>query len=209
MVGAQLMGWGMPLTPVMLLLINVLGDGIPGLRLAYERSDERVMSRKPVGREESFLGDGLMRVILQQTVAFSVVGLAAYYLGTFVQLAGTVAPSHIVGQTMAFLVVAFTCIVHIFTVRGRKSMFKVTLSYNMPLLYSAIGMLALFAGMVLIQPVQFLFGLTTISAVQWLIVIGLTVVPSIVAELVKYFDNRIESDAYRRRVVRHIHKEAV
>ena len=209
MLGAYLLGWGMPLTPVMLLLINVLGDGIPGLRLAYEHSDERIMNRKPVSRDESFLGDGLLRVMVHQTAAFSVVGLLAYYFGAFIQMAGNIAPSHIVGQTMAFLVVAFTSIVHIFTVRGRKSMFKVPLAHNMPLLYSAIGMLVLFSGMVLIAPLQFLFGLTTLSLVQWLCVLGLSTIPSLVAEAVKFGSNRLESDAYSHRVVRHTPKQEI
>ena len=200
MLGAYMLGWGIPLTPVMLLLINVMADGIPGLRLAHERADARIMNRKPVGRDESFLGDGLFRVILQQTVAFSVVGLIAYYCGAFVNSATS---SHIIGQTMAFLVISFTSIIHIFTVRSRKSIFKTSLSYNMPLLYSVIGMLILFAFMALLPPLQFLFGLSAIGAQNWLIVIGLSAIPTIVAELCKFWDNYCEKRLYNRRLVRH------
>ena len=209
MLGAYLLGWGIPLTPVMLLLINVMGDGIPGLRLAHELSDPRIMHRKPIGREESFLGDGLMRVIIQQTVAFSVVGLIAYYLGAFVYVADSVVPAHIVGQTMAFLVVAFTSIVHIFTVRGRRSMFKISLKHNMPLLYSVIAMLVVFAAMVLLPPLRYIFGLSEISGMHWLMIIGLSVIPSIFAEIVKVIDNRYEDAQYRRRLVHHSHHEEV
>jgi len=59
----------MPLTPIMLLLINVLGDGIPGIRLAYEKSDPRIMQRKPIARKESLL-EGLQFVIAAQIIAF-------------------------------------------------------------------------------------------------------------------------------------------
>ena len=199
MLGAFILGWGLPLTPVMLLLINVLGDGIPGLRLAYEQSDPRIMNRKPVGREESFLGDGLVRVIFFQTVAFTVVGMVAYYYGAI----NAVAPSHIAGQTMAFLVIAYTSIVHIFTVRGRKSLFKIPMGYNIQLLYSVIAMLVLFTAMALLPPLQLIFGLTDISAGQWVLVIGLSTVPSIVAEIVKLWDNRHENKIYRDRLVKH------
>ena len=200
MLGAYLLGWGMPLTPVMLLLINVLGDGIPGLRLAYEHSGPAIMKRMPVGREESFLGNGLLRVILQQTVAFSLVGLAAYYAGAFGSAA---ASSHIAGQTMSFLVVAFTSIVHIFTVRSRASVFKTPISHNMPLVYSILAMLALFSLMVLLPPLQFVFGLTSITGAQWAIVAALTVVPTIIAEAFKLLHDIIEKRRHRRRLVHH------
>jgi len=203
MLGAFILGWGMPLTPVMLLMINVLGDGVPGLRLAHETSDPRIMNRKPLGREESFLGDGLWKVMLQQTVAFSIVGLIAYYCGIFITVSN-VEPSLIVGQTMAFLVVAFTSILHIFTVRGRKSMFKISLRHNMKLLYSVIAMIVMFTAMVVITPLQNLFGVVSISGLQWLIVIGLSIVPSIIAELFKLWDNRSNNKLNKRRLVQHI-----
>ena len=208
MLGAFILGWGMPLTPVMLLMINVLGDGIPGLRLAHEISDPRIMNRKPLDREESFLGDGLWRVILQQTLAFSVVGMLAYYCGAFLQIVNS-ETSLMIAQTMAFLVVAFSSILHIFTVRGRKSLFRIPLSHNMTLLYSVIAMIVVFAAMALLPPLQFLFGLTSISIMQWLIVIGLSIVPSIVAELVKLWHNRHKNSLYKNRLVSHIESENV
>ena len=208
MLGAFILGWGMPLTPVMLLMINVLGDGIPGLRLAYETSDHRIMNRKPLGREESFLGDGLWKVILQQTAVFSVVGLIAYYCGSFLHIQNEI-PSMLKGQTMTFLVVAFSSILHIFTVRGRKSMFQISLRHNMKLLYSVIAILVLFIAMAVLPPLQFLFGLTSISALQWLIVIGLSIAPGMIAEIVKLWHNRSENTLDKRRLVRHFQRDDV
>jgi len=202
MLAAQIMGWGKPLTPIMLLLINVLGDGIPGLRLAKERSDEHIMARKPIARNETFFGDGVLHNIIEQTIAFSIVGLIGFYLGTYVQLFGST-PSLQTGQTMAFLIVGITSIVRIFTVRTRKSIFKRTLSDNWPLAISAFAMCALFALMVLIGPFGAIFGLVPICWQYWLAVIGLSVVPTIVAEAFKAWDNLREHRDYRRRLVRH------
>ena len=201
--GAQLAGWGIALTPVMLLLINVLGDGIPGLSLAREEGDSRLMRRKPIGRDESFFGGGLLKVIIQQAIAFAVVGLIAYYLGSFVHLPGGIEPSHGVGQTMAFLVIAFTSVLHIFTVRTRQSIFKSSVRGNMTMVYSVIAMIILFAAMALIEPFGAIFGITPIGAFDWLVVIVLTIIPTLVAEAFKLWDNRCEIGAYRRRVMQH------
>ena len=101
MLFAQFMGWQLPLTPLMLLIINVLGDGIPGMALAKEESDRRIMKRKPIARTESFFGGGLMEVIIRQTFVFAIVSLVAFYLGQYTALGGA-APSLEAGRTMAF-----------------------------------------------------------------------------------------------------------
>lgn len=193
MLMAQIAGWGIIVTPVMLLLINVLGDGIPGLHLAREESDPRIMENPPVPREQSFFAGGLSRVIGVQTAAMSVVTLIGYYF-TYFRSVGGVEGTHAMAQTVAFLVIGFTSILHIFTVRSRQSIFRRTLRDNVPLVVSAMAMIALFALMVLIAPLGSVFGLVPISGAHWLLVIGLSVVPTIVAEVRKLYDNRKPSE---------------
>jgi magnesium-transporting ATPase (P-type) len=200
---ATLIGWGMPLTPVMLLLINVLGDGIPGLSLAREASTDRIMKRDPIGRNESFFAHGLFKLITQQALAFAIVGLAAFYVGEYVVLPYSPAPSLELGQTMAFLVIGFTSIIHIFTVRTRKSIFKHPIRDNMSLVYSVIAMIGLFALMALIPPFGAIFGIVPIGILDWLIVIALSLIPVGIAELFKLWDNRHDLKLYQKRVVKH------
>lgn len=207
MIGSQLMGWGVPITPILLLLINVIGDGIPGLHLARETSDPRIMERKPIGRDESFFGGGLRWVILRQTIVFALVTWVGYYLASFVKLPGSLEPSHALGQSVSFLILGWTSILHIFTVRSRKSMFKRTVLDNIPLLISSIAMILLFALLVLVKPVGAIFGLTPIGWSQWLIVIGLSIVPTIVAEIGKWLAERKEKYAYKRRLIKHRERE--
>lgn len=201
MLVARLLGWGSPVTAIMLLLINVLGDGIPGLALAKERSDARIMRRKPIGRNESFFGGGLMENIIRQTTVFSLVTLVAYYLGAFVNLSATVTPSHGVGQTLAFLVIAWTSILHIFTVRSRKSAFSTPLTENPQLATSAFALLLVFAAFVVVPPLASLFGLSAISGWHWLVAIGLSLIPTFAAEYNKMWDRRKQKSAESTMVV--------
>ena len=203
MLGAQLAGWGTALTPVMLLLTNVLGDGIPGLRLAQDTSDERIMRRRPIGRTESFFSPLVIRATLQQTAAFSAVGLLAFWLGRFAELSGGVAPGPGVGQTMCFFVMALTSVLHVFTVRSRGSVFRRTVRDNMPLVWSAVAMVAVFSLLVLVEPVGAVFGMTALGWTRWAACVGLAVVPTLVAELFKLWENRHETWLYRNRLVRH------
>ena len=71
------------------------------------------------------------------------------------------------------------------------------------MLYSAIAMIALFALMALIPPFGNIFGIYPIGAFDWLVVVVLTLIPTLVAELSKRWTNRKEAKEYRNRIVVH------
>jgi len=200
MIFGQVSGWGVPVTPIMLLIVNVLADGIPGMALAKEQSDTRIMARKPIDRDESFFAGGLMEVIIQQTIMCSVVVLAAFYIGKFVFVPGAHEPSHLLGQTMAFLVLGWTSIIHIFVVRSRASIFKRSIKDNPQLVISAVCMFVMMAGMAGIPPLASALKLVAMDFNHWLICIGLSILPLIVSEYGKFWDNYKYHEAERLRV---------
>jgi len=200
MIFGQVSGWGVPVTPIMLLIVNVIADGIPGMALAKEQSDTRIMARKPIDREESFFAGGLMEVIIQQTVMCSIVVLAAFYIGKFVVIPGAHEPSHLLGQTMAFLVLGWTSVLHIFVVRSRISIFKRSLKDNPQLVISAICMFLMLAGLAAIPPIASTLKLVAMEAYHWLICIGISLLPLMVAEYGKFWDNYKYHEAERLRV---------
>ncbi|MCL2805684.1 MAG: cation-translocating P-type ATPase [Treponema sp.] len=200
MIFGQVSGWGIPVTPIMLLIINVLADGIPGMALAKELSDTRIMARKPIDRNESFFSGGLMEVIIQQTVMCSIVVLAAFYIGKFIIIPGSYLPSHELGQTMAFLVLGWTSIIHIFVVRSRASVFKRTMKDNPQLVISAAIMFLVLAGMAGIPFVASALNLAAMNLYHWLIALGISLLPLMVAEYGKFWDNYKYYEAERQRV---------
>ncbi|MCL2720990.1 MAG: cation-translocating P-type ATPase [Treponema sp.] len=215
MIFGQVSGWGINdhhyesigiVTPIMLLIINVIADGIPGMALAKEHSDTRIMVRKPIDREESFFAGGLMEVIIQQTIMCSIVVLIGFYIGKFIVIPGSVLPSHTLGQTMAFLILGWTSLCHIFVVRSRISVFKRTLKDNPQLPISTGIMFLLLAGMALLPPLAGdlrganFFGLVQMNPYHWLICFGISLLPLLVAEYGKLWDNLRYHEAERLRV---------
>ncbi|MDR0272987.1 MAG: cation-translocating P-type ATPase, partial [Clostridiales bacterium] len=188
MLVGQMAGWGMVLTPVMLLMINLLGDGIPGLSLAKEVSDPDLMKQKPIKKEASLFGGGLLRLILRQAIFCTIVVLTGYYIGAFIEVSSSVQPSALVGQTMAFLICGWTSIVHIFHVRTPKSVFKTSIRNNKSLALSAAAMVILF-GLLVVFPIGELFGLTAIGGFHWLAVIGLSTIPTLLREFCRVIEN--------------------
>jgi len=193
----------LPLTPIMILLINVIGVGVPGLFIAREQSDPNIMQRNPVKRGES-LFNGLLLLISKQAMAFVIVGLIGYYIGTFVDVSGAHPPSQAIGQTITFLVVGWSAILHVFTVRSRRSIFKTSIVNNPMLALGAVVMVTSFALLVIAPYLADIFGMVAIGVNHWLIVAGLATIPTIVAEVNKFIRNRSETAEYKNRLVQHV-----
>jgi magnesium-transporting ATPase (P-type) len=171
----------------MLLLINILGDGIPGINLAKEESDPELMNNKPINRNESFFTGEMLRQILRQTYFCSAVVLIGYYIGSFVNVNG-ITPSAVVGQTMAFLICGWTSVLHIFNVRSSKSVFKTAIRNNKSLVSSAAIIMLVF-GLLVLLPINKVFGFVAISSIHWLVVIGLSILPTVMREISLLVDN--------------------
>jgi len=201
-----------PVTPIMLLIVNVLGDGIPGMALAKEKSDDRMMSRRPINRNESFFGGGLMEVIIRQTIVCSIVVLIGYYMGSHMSFGNVIidrttdaglASAHLVGQTMAFLILGWTSVIHIFTVRSRKSIFRVSPKENPQLTLSALGLFILIAAFAAIPYVNEALDMVKMDIYHWLIALGLSLIPTLVAEYGKFWDNYKFNSIEKNRVKFH------
>ncbi|MDR1627349.1 MAG: cation-translocating P-type ATPase [Oscillospiraceae bacterium] len=187
MLGAQIAGWNALVTPAMLLLINVLGDGIPGIHLAKEVSDSNIMNKKPVSRNESFFSEGFLGLIAWQTVIFSIITWAGYYFGAFVQLSSNIMPSHKLGQVMAFLITGWSSILHVLNVRSRKSTFKIGFRKNPMLSINAICMVIFFAVLVGVPQIASVFEFSKLGGWHWGICILFSLVPTVFSEVEKFF----------------------
>jgi len=101
-------------------------------------------------------------------------------------------------MTMAFLVVGWSSILHIFNVRSKKSVFVTPINDNYPLAILAASMIILFAIMVAIPKIGYIFGLEALSATQWLVTIILSLIPSASREIGLLIDHFLK----RRRHLR-------
>ena len=145
------------------------------------------MNNKPIKKDESLFGGGLLALILRQTFFCTVVTLIGFYIGAFMEVSETFLPSDKIGQTMAFLICGWTSIIHIFNVRTSKSVFKASIGNNKPLLISAAAMIIVF-GLMAAFPFGEIFGLTIIGGIHWLAVAGLSLVPTTMREITRLID---------------------
>ncbi|MFV0560221.1 MAG: cation-translocating P-type ATPase [Enterococcus sp.] len=184
---SMLMGWGAPFTAVQLLFVNVVADGLPGFALGREPSEPGIMDQDPIPSNEGVFARGLWQKIAINAGTFTVVTLFGYYLGSFVDIISPwVDASQEVGQTVAFLILGYSSILHVFNVRSSQSIFKVNLATNKSLVEMSILAIAITTMVALLPITQSLFNLVHISLNHWLLVVILSIVPIFVNELIKF-----------------------
>ncbi|MCH4169144.1 MAG: cation-translocating P-type ATPase [Streptococcaceae bacterium] len=190
---AMIFNWGAPFTAVQLLFVNVVADGLPGFALGHEPAEKGIMDEPPIPKNEGVFARGLWQAIGLNALIFTIVTLFAYYLGAFVDsMSPWINASPEVGQTVAFLVLAYSSILHVFNVRSSKSIFKVPLSTNKSLFEMAVLAILITTAVALFPITQDLFNLVRISLNHWLLAIVLSIVPVFVNEMIKFHKNPAE-----------------
>ena len=176
---AILANWPTPLLPIQILWINLVTDSLPALALSVDPADPDVMRRNPVPAGKSILsGSFLVRIVLQG-VMIAGLTLAAFRIGmqTSVEVA----------QTMTFAVLAFTQITHSLNVRSaRHSAFR-NMFRNKMLLWALLVVIAMMVVVIEIPHLHDIFHLAPLSLANWWWVVGLSLAPLPIVELVKGF----------------------
>ena len=180
-----MMIWQQPLLlAVHLLWINLVTDSLPAITLGLEPVEDSVMKQKPKPKSESLFAGGLWYRIIGMGCLFAAITLFAFWFGK------TQFGSLVAGQTMAFIALASMQVVHSLNVRSSRSLFTIGLWSNKYLTLAAVGSFAITAAVVLIPPIQTLFGFVTLPLHGYLIAFGCSLLPLITVELYKLIVNR-------------------
>ncbi|WP_270731165.1 cation-translocating P-type ATPase [Shimia sp. Alg240-R146] len=147
----------MPLTPLMILWVNLVSDGIPALALGFEKADDDIMERKPRAKDEDIFAGGLKERILVRGLAVGFVSYLAFKEGLSLGLSLETA------QTMAFVTIMFAQLWHVFDARTNTSLFRKSPFGNPKLLMAVALSLALSAIAVFTPLGHFVLGTTSLS----------------------------------------------
>ncbi|MDR0978515.1 MAG: HAD-IC family P-type ATPase, partial [Lachnospiraceae bacterium] len=108
-----------PLLPIHILWINLVTDSLPALALAVDPAVKGIMSRKPVKTRQGIFTKGMTKRVVYQGAMIGFLTLAAFIIGLNTEGKTDIEKLQI-GQTMAFLVLALSQLVHVFNVRDNK-----------------------------------------------------------------------------------------
>ncbi|GHB43231.1 calcium-translocating P-type ATPase, SERCA-type [Pseudovibrio japonicus] len=108
----------LPLTPLMILWVNLVSDGMPALSLGLEPADSNLMERPPRARSENIFGDGMQQRIVLRGLAIGFVSFAMFAIALNRGLSLPYA------QTLAFSTLIFGQLWHIFDSRANWTLFS-------------------------------------------------------------------------------------
>ena len=181
------------LLPIHILWINLVTDSLPALALAFDPANQDIMKRKPLKPTKGVFTKGMVWRVIYQGVMIGLLTLAAFMIG----LATTTEPidgltldeSKIeVGQTMAFVTLALSELVHVFNVRNnKKSLFKTKVFNNSKLIWAVLGSAALMFVILLVPGLRHVFSIPVLPTENIIEVILLVFSPILIVELFKLF----------------------
>lgn len=187
---ATLLGFTI-LEPVHLLWINLITDCLPALALGVEKAEGDLMKRSPRDPKEGIFAGGMLGDIVMQGATVTLITLASYFIGHFIESGVWEITNSHDGTTMAFLTLSMIQIVHSFNMRSRRASVFTMKSHNKLLWASMAISLVLTAAVIFIPPVSALFGFGTISLVEYAIALGLALLILPIVELIKFVQRKL------------------
>ena len=179
------------LLPIHILWINLVTDSLPALALAFDPANSDIMKRKPAKPGKGVFTKGMTWRVIYQGVMIGLLTLAAFMIG----LATTKTPidglsldaSKIeVGQTMAFVTLALSELVHVFNVRdNKKSLFRTKVFNNTKLILAIVASAALMFVILAVPALREIFSIPLLPTENIIELICLIFAPVVVVELVK------------------------
>ena len=187
---ATLLGFTI-LEPVHLLWINLITDCFPALALGMEQSEPDIMRRQPRNTKDGIFSGGLGIDVFLQGLIVTLLTLAAYFTGHFIESGVWEITNSHDGVTMAFLTLSMVEICHSFNMRSRrKSVFS--LKQHNKWLWGAMALsLVLTTAVIYVPFLSGAFGFAHISLMEYAVALGLAVSIIPIMELVKLVQRKL------------------
>ena len=188
------------LLPIHILWINLVTDSLPALALAFDPANSDIMERKPVKPGKGIFTKGMTWRVFYQGVMIGLLTLVAFMIGlatTTTPIEGlTLDESKIeVGQTMAFVTLALSELVHVFNVRNnKKSVFKTGILNNMKLIGAVVISALLMLVILLIPGLREIFSIPVLPTENIIELVLLVLAPLVIVEIFKLFKINTSKD---------------
>jgi len=175
---ATLMGFTI-LEPVHLLWINLITDCFPAIALGMEKAEADSMQQPPRDSKDGIFAGGMGFDIGLQGFIISVLTLASYFIGHYIESGVWEIANSADGMTMAFLTLSMVEIFHSFNMRSRRgSIFRMN-SSNKFLWLSFIVSLICTVGVINVPVLRAAFKFEHISLLEYgvAMILAVSIIP--------------------------------
>ena len=181
------------LTPLQLLWINLVTNGLPALALGVDPPDPQTMARRPQRSGRPIFGTRDAAGVLYVGTVMGASALFTLALPTIApELFASRASASLEARTMAFTVLAFAPLFHAFNARSStQSILSVGLFRNRALWLAVAISAALQLAAISVPALRPLFKTAALHDAQWLVVLTLAFAPVPAVEVAKWVDRRL------------------
>lgn len=178
---APIMGFGgVPLSPLQILWMNLVTDGLPALALAVEPAEPDVMRRPPFSPRESIFAQGLGSYMIRLGIVFAIIAIA------LMAVAYRYFPDD--WKTMVFTTLCIAQMGHALAVRSNTRLVVELNPFSNPyLLWAVVVTTGLQLLLVYVPFLQDFFGTTALSLQELGICFGFSALLFVWVELEKLF----------------------
>jgi Ca2+-transporting ATPase len=174
-----------PLTPLQILWMNLVTDGVPALALAVEPAEPNIMQRRPFNPKESIFARGLGYYILRIGIIFSIISIALMQWAYNHYQTSNDPKSW---MTMVFTTLCIAQMGHALAVRSNTRLTAEMNPLSNPYLLGAVVLTTLLQlSLVYVEPLRSFFGTSYLTGEQLLICLGFSSLMFIWIELEKLF----------------------
>lgn len=182
---AFLLGLPTPLLAIQLLWVNLVTDSMPALALGVDPIENNQMATPPKKQNSGFFSGHMGYHIVVEGCMIGGLAILAYTIGRIFFDLNQAEP--IIGRTMAFVVLSLSQLVHAFNMRSEQSLFRVGFFKNRKLVLASLFCAALQTAVIVIPPLSAIFKTQMLTGFQWMIVLGMALVPLVLVEIEKNF----------------------
>lgn len=168
----------LPLTPVLILWINIVSDAIPCLALGLDDPEGDLMTRPPINPEASILPKRMIGEVLLRGTTIGLLVLIGFTY-TFNQTANLE-----LARSIGFIILSFGQLIHIFDVRASKTIYSRNPFGNKWIILT-VGLSAMLNLGLIYTPLNVVFGLAPVSINALLLAIAFSSLPTFVYSLIK------------------------
>ena len=201
---ANLLGFTI-LMPVHLLWINLVTDCFPALALSMEKGEKNLMKRPPRKSSDGIFAGGVGFDVVYQGLFVTLLTLAAYFIGHFMEAGRWELTESADGMTMAFLTMSMCEIFHSFNMRSQHGSTVSMLlhgSFNKYIFGSTVLSLITTALVIEVPFLADAFDFTTIDAREFFTALGLAFLIIPLVEIVKAIERAVIKNKAKKQTVK-------
>ncbi|MCK5459985.1 HAD-IC family P-type ATPase [Candidatus Parcubacteria bacterium] len=180
--GSMLFGLPLAILPAQILWINIVNDGLPDFSLAFEKGNKRIMSVKPIKKNEHIFNSEMKAVIFG---AGAIKDLMIFALFFWMYQAGSE-----IGylRTLFFTILGFKSLASIFSLRNlSQPIWKINPFGNLYLVGAVAISFALLLSAIYLPFLQTLLSTTVMNLNDWLIIISIGALSVFMIETTKHY----------------------